>query len=166
MKLCKKLFSFILVLSIMLSSVSAFAAPNANESGINEYNLAPGTTVICVEAFVLGWGYVLEPTVVAYNPGETLAQLTARVLASNSLACVMNGAADDDASYIQGIGCPQLAAGASPSVPAYLMTSGTPAARPAPAKSEIQAAARSIGKLSGIVQQYIFFYARNQKLGT
>lgn len=94
MKLCKKLFSFILVLSIMLSSVSAFAAPNANESGINEYNLAPGTTVICVEAFVLGWGYVLEPTVVAYNPGETLAQLTARV----------------------------LAAGASPSVPAYLMT--------------------------------------------
>ena len=122
MKLCKKLFSFILVLSIMLSSVSAFAAPNANESGINEYNLAPGTTVICVEAFVLGWGYVLEPTVVAYNPGETLAQLTARVLAANSLACVMNGAADDDASYIQGIGCPQLAAGASPSVPAYLMT--------------------------------------------
>ena len=97
MKLCKKLFSFILVLSIMLSSVSAFAAPNANESGINEYNLAPGTTVICVEAFVLGWGYVLEPTVVAYNPGETLAQLTARVLAANSLACVMNGAADDDA---------------------------------------------------------------------
>ena len=122
MKLCKKLFSFILVLSIMLSSVSAFAAPNANESGINEYNLAPGTTVICVEAFVLGWGYVLEPTVVAYNPGETLAQLTARVLAANSLACVMNGAVDDDASYIQGIGCPQLAAGASPSVPAYLMT--------------------------------------------
>ena len=122
MKLCKKLFSFILVLSIMLSSVSAFAAPNANESGINEYNLAPGTTVISVEAFVLGWGYVLEPTVVAYNPGETLAQLTARVLAANSLACVMNGAADDDASYIQGIGCPQLAAGASPSVPAYLMT--------------------------------------------
>ena len=59
---------------------------------------------------------------VAYNPGETLAQLTARVLAANSLACVMNGAADDDASYIQGIGCPQLAAGASPSVPAYLMT--------------------------------------------
>ena len=49
MKLCKKLFSFILVLSIMLSSVSAFAAPNANESGINEYNLAPGTTVICVD---------------------------------------------------------------------------------------------------------------------
>lgn len=45
-------------------------------------------------------------------------------------------------------------------------TAGTPAARPAPAKSEIQAAARSIGKLSGIVQQYIFFYARNQKLGT
>lgn len=122
MKLCKKLFSFILVLSIMLSSVSAFAAPNANESGINEYNLAPGTTVICVEAFVLGWGYVLEPTVVAYNPGETLAQLTARVLAANSLACVMNGAVDDDASYIQGIGCPQHAAGASPSVPAYLMT--------------------------------------------
>ena len=110
MKLCKKLFSFILVLSIMLSSVSAFAALNATESGINEYNLAPGTTVICVEAFVLGWGYVLEPTVVAYNPGETLAQLTARVLAANSLACVMNGAADDDASYIQGIGCPQLAA--------------------------------------------------------
>ena len=92
MKLCKKLFSFILVLSIMLSSVSAFAAPNANESGINEYNLAPGTTVICVEAFVLGWGYVLEPTVVAYNPGETLAQLTARVLAANSLACVMPAA--------------------------------------------------------------------------
>ena len=45
-------------------------------------------------------------------------------------------------------------------------TADTPAARPAPAKSEIQAAARSIGKLSGIVQQYIFFYARNQKLGT
>jgi len=45
-------------------------------------------------------------------------------------------------------------------------TAGTSAARPAPAKSEIQAAARSIGKLSGIVQQYIFFYARNQKLGT
>ena len=45
-------------------------------------------------------------------------------------------------------------------------TSDTSAARPAPAKSEIQAAARSIGKLSGIVQQYIFFYARNQKLGT
>ena len=39
MKLCKKLFSFILVLSIMLSSVSAFAAPKANESGINEYIL-------------------------------------------------------------------------------------------------------------------------------
>lgn len=35
-------------------------------------------------------------------------------------------------------------------------TADTPAARPAPAKSEIQAAARSIGKLSGIVQQYIF----------
>lgn len=122
MKLCKKIFSFILVLSIILSSVSAFAAPNANESDVGEYDLAPGTTVICVEAFVLGWGYILEPTVVAYNPGETLAQLTARVLAANSLACVMNGAVDDDASYIQGIGCPQLAAGASPSVPAYLMT--------------------------------------------
>ena len=48
MKLCKKIFSFILVLSIIFSSVSAFAAPNATESGINEYNLAPGTTVICV----------------------------------------------------------------------------------------------------------------------
>lgn len=45
-------------------------------------------------------------------------------------------------------------------------TADVSAARPAPAKSEIQAAARSIGKLSGIVQQYIFFYARNQKLGT
>ena len=75
MKLCKKLFSFILVLSIMLSSVSAFAAPNANESGINEYNLAPGTTVICVEAFVLGWGYVLEPTVVHTIPVKLLHSL-------------------------------------------------------------------------------------------
>ncbi len=55
MKLCKKLFFYSCAFS-MLSSVSAFAAPNANESGINEYNLAPGTTVICVEAFVLGWG--------------------------------------------------------------------------------------------------------------
>ncbi len=46
------------------------------------------------------------------------------------------------------------------------LISDTSAARPAPTKSDIQAAARSIGKLSGIVQQYIFFYARNQKLGT
>ena len=42
-------------------------------------------------------------------------------------------------------------------------TADTPAARPAPAKSEIQAAARSIGKLSGIVQQYIFFLCTKSK---
>lgn len=69
---------------------------------------------------MLGWGYVLEPTVVAYNPGETLAQLTARVLAANSLACVMNGAADDDASYIQGIGARSLQQGHPPPFPLIL----------------------------------------------
>lgn len=34
--------------------------------------------------------------------------------------------------------------------------------RPAPTKAEIQTAARSIGSLSGIIQQYIFFYARGK----
>lgn len=121
MKLCKKIFSLILTLALLLSSVSAFAASDADK-GVTEYDLAPGTTVICVEAFVLGWGYMLEPTVVAYTPGETLAQLTARVLEANSLACVMSGSVDDDASYIRGIGCPQLAAGMAPAVPSYLMT--------------------------------------------
>lgn len=70
MKLCKKLFSFILVLSIMLSSVSAFAAPNANESSINEYNLAPGTTVICVEASCSAGVTCLNPPVVHTIPAN------------------------------------------------------------------------------------------------
>ncbi len=125
MKLYKKLFAMLLCAALLLSlafgSVSAGAprisadAPLASPEVPEGYD---GFVVVDFEAFVLGWGYVVEPTLVPYRSGETVADVTIRLLETAGVGGDYQNS--QYGFYLNGIECEQLASGAEIVVPDYL----------------------------------------------
>lgn len=115
MKLCKKLTAVILIAAMLLASVLGLAETEFPEVP-DGYD---GFVTVTVEAFTLGWGYIVEPTLVPYHEGETVAQVTDRLF--TSLEVGYNGGALDETFYLVGVSCPQVMNGIQPAVPEYLM---------------------------------------------
>lgn len=117
MKVCKKLIAAILVAAMLLMSVSAFAEV------VPEYPEVPdgydGYATMSVEAFTLGWGYIVEPTLVPYVEGESVAIITDRLL--NSLGIEYEGGSLGSGFYFSRVECEQIINGEEPNVPEFLM---------------------------------------------
>ena len=87
MKLCKKTFSALFYSCAFNHAFVRFGVCRTEyqtNPALTGIILRPGTTVICVEAFVLGWGYVNPPWLHTI-PAKPLHSLPQRVLAANPL---------------------------------------------------------------------------------
>lgn len=116
MKLCKKLLAILLTASLLLTVSSGVLAKT--ESRTPEVpDGYDGLVVISVEALPLGIDYLLIPQYVPYHAGESVAELTARVLDEYGLNYE---AGDIDSFYLTAIEWPYLS-DVSINVPDYLM---------------------------------------------
>ncbi len=117
MKICKKLLSLLVIVSLVLSvSVSLAAAPQPDRAS-DEYD---GYITVSVEVFTIGLGYIVEPMLVGYNEGESFGEVTLRLLESEGLS-YNNGAAMGEYFYIQSIAAPSDMNAADALIPDYLM---------------------------------------------
>ncbi|MCH5278202.1 MAG: dockerin type I repeat-containing protein [Christensenellaceae bacterium] len=115
MKLCKKLIAAMLIAAMLLVSVSGLAEIESPEVP-DGYD---GFVTVTVEAFTIGWGYIVEPTLVPYHEGETVAQVTDRLFTTLGIEYI--GGTPDETFYLTGVSCPQVTNGIQPAVPEYLM---------------------------------------------
>ena len=112
MKLCKKLLAALLAAALFLCCVPAFAAGAERElPGGYDYEV-----YFDVEAFTMGWGFIVEPVAVPANEGENLATITMRALDLAGLQYTYGGTVDSG-FYLRGIACDKT----EPNVPQYLM---------------------------------------------
>lgn len=119
MKLYKKLFAVLLSAALLLSlafgAVSAEAVVRTMPEVPDGYD---GYVVVDFEAFVLGWGYIIEPTLVPFHEGESLADVTVRLF---EIAGVDGDYQNTQYGfYLAGVACEQLANGEEIVVPDYL----------------------------------------------
>lgn len=118
MKFYKKLFAVLmsaaLLLSLAFGAVSAEAVHTMPEvpEGYDGY------VVVDFEAFVLGWGYIIEPTLVPFHEGESLADVTVRLLETAGVGG--NYQNTQYGFYLTGVACEQLANDEEIVVPDYL----------------------------------------------
>ncbi|MBR5947743.1 MAG: dockerin type I repeat-containing protein [Clostridia bacterium] len=118
MKLYKKLFAVLmsaaLVLCLAFSGVSAEAVRTLPEvpDGYDGY------VVVDFEVFVMGWGYIIEPTLVPFHEGETLADVTVRLLETAGVGGDYSNS--QYGFYLAGVECQQLIDGMEIVVPDYL----------------------------------------------
>lgn len=118
MKLYKKLFAVLmsaaLILSLAFGGVSAEAVRTLPEvpDGYDGY------VVVDFEVFVMGWGYIIEPTLVPFHEGETLADVTVRLLETAGVGGDYSNS--QYGFYLAGVECQQLTDGEEVVVPDYL----------------------------------------------
>lgn len=109
MKICKKLVSAIAIIAMLVCCLpTALAAEVPEGYDFNVY--------VDFEAFTLGWGFVMEPTVVPAHEGETVAAVTLRALENAGLAVNYSGSATSGFN-LKGVECHETQA----NIPAYLM---------------------------------------------
>ncbi|MBR3298192.1 MAG: hypothetical protein IKI64_03205 [Clostridia bacterium] len=117
MKIYKKLLAAAVAAALLLTL--AFGAVSAEVRTMPEVpDGYDGYVVVDFEVFVLGWGFIIEPTLVPYHEGESLADVTVRLLETAGV--------DGDYQlsqygfYLTGVACEQLANGEEIVVPEYL----------------------------------------------
>lgn len=115
------IFAVLMVLALLCTFLGAtgFADAKAHEQHV-DLKEDGGYVYISVEAFTLGWGYIVAPTKVSFNEGETLGVITGRIFDSLGIDY---GSADPNSPsfYLSGITCPQLTNGEPVNVPDYLL---------------------------------------------
>ena len=79
MKLYKKLFAVLLSAALLLSLAFGAVSAEAVRTMPEVPDGYDGYVVVDFEAFVLGWGYIIEPTLVPFHEGESLADVTVRL---------------------------------------------------------------------------------------
>ena len=116
MNFCKKIAAVLIAAAMILGVVPAAAQVEMPEvpEGYDGY------VTLSVEALTMGWGFIVEPTLVPYHEGESIAQVAVRTFEEKGIEYVAGGTPEEN-FYLQGVACPQLAAGAEPNVPEYLM---------------------------------------------
>ena len=115
------LFAVLMVLALLCTFFGAtgFADAKAHEQHV-DLKENDGYVYLSVEAFTLGWGYIVPPTKVPYNEGETLGVITGRIF--DSLGIDYGDVDPNSPSfYLGGITCPQLTNGDPINVPDYLL---------------------------------------------
>lgn len=117
MKICKKIIAMAVTVAMLLVCFSAAAEAVPSYPAVPEgYD---GFVTVTFEASSIGWGYIVEPTLVPYVEGETVAQVSVRLL--NSLGIEYLGGEPNDSFYLTGVACDKVEDGIEPDVPAYLM---------------------------------------------
>ncbi len=75
----------------LIKSVGIIPDPIADESGEQE----EGFVYISADAFVMGGGFILEPTKVEIQPGDTAASVLIRTLSLSGIYCEYDGTGND-----------------------------------------------------------------------
>lgn len=118
MKFCKKVAAISL-----LSVILALVPPAAAESKTIFPKIPDGYdgfVVVTAEAFTLGWGYAVEPTLVPFHNGESIAVVLDRAFSENNIAYRAGGSVEKE-FYLQGIQCEKEKRGEKTAVPEFLM---------------------------------------------
>ncbi len=117
MKICKKIIAMAVTVAMLLVCFGIAAEATPSYPAVPEgYS---GFVTVAFEASSIGWGYIVEPTLVPYIEGETVAQVSVRLL--NSLDIDYLGGEPTEGFYLTGIACDEVENGVEPAVPAYLM---------------------------------------------
>lgn len=117
MKIYKKLLSALLAVCLIAGAFSGVVS--AETRTVDGVDVPDGYVVVSVEAFVLGYGYILEPTYVPYTEGETLAVITERALSDAGIEFTYGGTVESG-FYLTGVASEKLANGDEIVVPDYL----------------------------------------------
>lgn len=116
MKICRKLIAIIMVAALAICAVSAFAEAEPDYPEVPQgYD---GYVTITVESMTLGWGYIVEPTLVPMHEGENVAEVTARMFESLGIEYI---AGEMENFYLTDVACENIVNGVEPNVPDYIM---------------------------------------------
>lgn len=118
MKLYKKLFAVLMSAAMLLTLAFSGVSAEAVRTMPDVPDGYDGYAIVDFEAFVLGWGYIIEPTLVPYVNGETVADITLRLLDASGVDAVYSDSAFG--FYLSGVACEQLANNTPITVPDYL----------------------------------------------
>ena len=118
MKLYKKLFAVLLSAALLLSLAFGAVSAEAVRTLPDVPEGYDGYVVVDFEVFVFGWGYIIEPTLVPYHEGESLADVTVRLLETTGVGGEYQ--LSQYGFYLTGVECEQLVNGDEIIVPDYL----------------------------------------------
>lgn len=118
MKIYKKLFAALIAICLFVSAFSGVSTAAADTRTLEGKEIPDGYVVISFEAFTLGYGYIIEPTYVPYTEGETVADVTIRLLDNAGVEAVYSDGAFG--FYLSGVACEKLANGVPTNVPPHL----------------------------------------------
>ncbi|MBO4848125.1 MAG: hypothetical protein J5586_03130 [Clostridia bacterium] len=114
MKLCKKILAVIIVAAMLTVSFSALAAYEP------EYPETPegydGYVTFAVSAITMGWSYLIDPVLIPFHEGESVAAITVRAFEQLGWAYTASGSVESG-FYLSGVGCYET----EPMIPDYLM---------------------------------------------
>lgn len=118
MKLYKKLFAVLMSAALLLTLAFGAVSAEAERTMPEVPEGYDGYVVVDFEAFVMGWGYIIEPTLVPFHEGESLADVTVRLF--ETVGVEGDYQLSQYGFYLSGVACEQLANGDEIVVPDYL----------------------------------------------
>ncbi|MBR4434597.1 MAG: hypothetical protein IKS90_00675 [Clostridia bacterium] len=118
MKIYKKLFAALIAVCLLVSAFSGVSTAAADTRTLEGNEIPDGYVVVSFEAFVLGYGYIIEPTYVPYTEGESVADVTIRLLDEAGVEAVYSFGGFG--FYLSGVASEKLANDTPINVPAHL----------------------------------------------